>query len=274
MSDDQIVQFGTNVLSEIEEKRKIPLPIQREVRKRCGFGCVICGMPLYEYEHMMEWAVVKRHLPNEITLLCDRHHKEKTNGLLPKEKVFEANEAPYNLRQGVSKPYELYYDGEDAEINIGSNILKCVIDAASDVNQFAALIIDAIPIVGFIFQDGHLLLNLVVYNEFNQLVLHIKNNRLLYSVDLWDVELRGKVLTIRNGSGVILIEIGFEPPKRINILRGSFMLNGVKVNISNGGIEINGLSYKDNFIQASAGIVLGLPRFPGAIGIPHISRYR
>lgn len=37
--------------------RNIPLPIQREVRQRCGFGCVICGMPLYEYEHMEEWAL-------------------------------------------------------------------------------------------------------------------------------------------------------------------------------------------------------------------------
>lgn len=41
--------------------RNIPLSIQRKVRQRCGFGCVICGMPLYEYEHMAEWAQVKRH---------------------------------------------------------------------------------------------------------------------------------------------------------------------------------------------------------------------
>ncbi|WP_198036130.1 hypothetical protein [Salegentibacter sp. T436] len=64
--------------------RNIPLPIQREVRQRCGFGCVICGLPLYEYEHMEEWAKVKRHDAEEITLLCDRHHREKTAGLLPK----------------------------------------------------------------------------------------------------------------------------------------------------------------------------------------------
>lgn len=71
--------------------RNIPRPIQREVRQRCGFGCVICGTPLYEYEHMEEWAEVKRHVAEEITLLCDKHHKEKTNGWLPKEDVRKAN---------------------------------------------------------------------------------------------------------------------------------------------------------------------------------------
>ncbi len=35
---------------------KIPLPIQREVRQRCGFGCVICGLPLYDYDHIIGWA--------------------------------------------------------------------------------------------------------------------------------------------------------------------------------------------------------------------------
>jgi len=36
--------------------RNIPLPIQREVRQRCGFGCVICGTLLYEYDHILTSA--------------------------------------------------------------------------------------------------------------------------------------------------------------------------------------------------------------------------
>ncbi len=62
----------------IINSRNIPLPIQREVRKRCGFGCVLCGLPLYEYEHMEEWAQVKRHIADEITLLCDCFDPYKT----------------------------------------------------------------------------------------------------------------------------------------------------------------------------------------------------
>ncbi|MEB6138331.1 hypothetical protein, partial [Klebsiella pneumoniae] len=76
-------------------------------------------MPLYEYEHMEEWALVHRHVAEEITLLCNQHHREKTNGLLPKERVREANANPFNLRNGVSKPYDLHFSGVNAEVVIG-----------------------------------------------------------------------------------------------------------------------------------------------------------
>ena len=72
------------------DSRNIPLPVQREVRRRCGFGCVICGLPLYEYDHLLCWAVVQRHVAEEITLLCDQHHREKTSGLLPNDAVHSA----------------------------------------------------------------------------------------------------------------------------------------------------------------------------------------
>ena len=85
--------------------RNIPLPVQHEVRQRCGFGCVVCGLPLYQYDHLLGWANVHRHLAGEITLLCDQHHREKGAGLLPNEVIIEANRIPHNLKTGVSKPY-------------------------------------------------------------------------------------------------------------------------------------------------------------------------
>jgi hypothetical protein len=57
----------------------------------------------------------------EITLLCDMHHREKTNGLLPLDHVVAANREPFNLRRGVSKPYNLHYSGTGCETIIGSN---------------------------------------------------------------------------------------------------------------------------------------------------------
>jgi len=101
--------------------RNIPYPIQREIRQRCGFGCVVCGLPLYEYDHLLGWANVHRHVADEITLLCDRHHREKGSGLLPPSTVDGANRNPYNLRTGVSKPYDLHYSGDECEIVMGGN---------------------------------------------------------------------------------------------------------------------------------------------------------
>src|SRR4029078_3986773 len=94
--------------------------IQRAIRQRCGFGCVVCGLPLYEYEHMQGWANVRRHEEAEITLLCDRHHREKTNGLFPLDAVRAADNNPYNLRAGVSPPYGLHFAGVACELHVGS----------------------------------------------------------------------------------------------------------------------------------------------------------
>lgn len=207
--------------------RNIPLPIQREVRQRCGFGCVICGMPLYEYEHMEEWANVKRHLAEEITLLCDQHHREKTGGLLPKDVVREADSNPFNLREGVSKPYSLHFSGKTAEIEIGGNSFTC-----EDQGYGTAMVpisVDGTPLVGLIMADGHFLLNLVIFDEFNAPVLHIKNNQLYYSTEPWDIQLVGTRLAVREAHRKILIEIDFQPPNKVVINRGRFLRNGVEI---------------------------------------------
>lgn len=207
--------------------RNIPLPIQREIRQRCGFGCVLCGMPLYEYEHMEEWAKVKRHVADEITLLCDQHHREKTARLLPKEVIWEANADPYNLREGVSKPYNLYFSGNTAEIEIGGNTFTC--ENKGYGTAMIPISIDEAPLLGLIMADDHLLLNLIIYDEFNAPVLHIKNNQLYYSTEPWDIQLVGTKLTVREALRKILIEIDFQPPDKVVINRGRFLRNGVEI---------------------------------------------
>lgn len=182
--------------------RNIPLPIQREVRQRCGFGCVVCGMPLFEYDHLLGWAKAQRHVAEEITLLCDQHHREKTSGLLPLEAVLEANRNPHNLSTEVSKPYDLHYTGQECEIDIGSNRF-----GTKDVSYSTILLpvsIDETPLFAFILADGHLLLNLNVFDEYNHLILQIKNNQLYYSISPWDIRFIGRNLIVREAERKIL----------------------------------------------------------------------
>lgn len=193
--------------------RNIPLPVKREVRKRCGFGCVICGMPLFEYDHMTGWAQVREHIAQDITLLCDKHHKEKTHGLLPLEHVRDANASPYNLRLGVSKPYDLHFSSRTPEVLIGSN--KFITELKPDRLAFIPIIIDGEILIGFFWLDDHILLQLKFFDEYNHLVLLVFDNQLVYSVGLWDIELIGKRLIIRDGPGKIFLEIEFEPPGRV-----------------------------------------------------------
>lgn len=72
-------------------------------------------------------------------------------------------------------------------------------------------------------------LTFVIYDEFNQRALHIKNNQIYYSVGIWDIQLVGTKLTIREAQRKILIEIIFQPPNKVIIERGRFLLNGVEI---------------------------------------------
>ena len=260
----------------IINSRNIPLPIQREVRKRCGFGCVICGLPLYEYEHMEEWAVVKRHVADEITLLCNRHHREKTSGLLPKEIVVLANQKPYNFREEISKPYDLHYYGNDAEVVIGNIGFKAKDEGYG--TQIIPLLIDNVPIIGVILADNHYLLNLLIFDDFNNLILHIKNNELKFKVDIWDIQLVGRTLTIRQKHRSILIEIEFKTPNKIIFKKGKFLFNGVEFTIS----QKNGLKLNNKNITVSGltiispiGLVVGENKtgLPSMLNYGEVNRY-
>lgn len=233
-------------------------------------------MPLYEYEHMEEWAQVQRHVAEEITLLCDQHHREKTGGLLPKEAVRRANAAPFNLRAGVSKPYTLHFSGAEAEIVVGSNSFTCKDQGYGTI--MVPVSVDGTPLIGLIIADGHLLLNLVVFDEFNQPVLHIKNNQLFYSVSPWDIQLVGTTLTIREAHRQILIELEFCPPNKVVINRGRLLRNGVEILIRPTNILVTNNSM---FISNSrahnchGGLIIGHHDQPlsGFMAVGNIPRY-
>jgi hypothetical protein len=250
--------------------------MERQVRSRCGFGCVICGLPLYEYDHILGWANVHRHVAEEITLLCDMHHREKTNGLLPLERVMAANREPFNLRQGVSKPHDLHYSGNECETIIGSN--KFATRDIGDGTFSASVVIDGVPIVAFVLSDGHLLLNLQLFDDFNNRVLVIDKNELVYSTSPWDIKLTGRNLVIRAAERKILIDIVFEVPNKVVIRRGRLLFNGVEIVLQPDYALIvnNGLLFWGN--EASGGhfgLVIGNPDTPApaAFRFPNIPRY-
>ncbi len=261
--------------------RNIPLPIQREVRQRCGFGCVVCGLPLYDYDHLLGWARVHRHVAEEITLLCAQHHREKGSGLLTTPMIEAANKNPHNLRAGVSRPYDLHYSGDECETVIGGNSFRIKDGGYGTI--LLAVSVDHTPLLAFILGDGHLLLNLNVFDEYNQVILQIHNNQLLFqSSDTLDIHLIGKNLVIREAERKILLDINFEPPDRIVINRGRFLRNGVeilvrpdKVVVANTGITYWGNHFRSQGVNL-AGIVIG-PHgnsITAAISIKQISRYK
>ena len=212
-----------------QSRPDIPDPMQRAVRQRCAFGCVLCGLPIYQYHHMQDYAEVLEHTESNLTLLCSRHHTEATNGLLTRDQVAEADRAPANKLLGISHPFALHFSGQDFVAEIGSNQFSS--SAPMQPGGFATIpiSIDDTDIL-FVRIDnvGRLFLNLNIFDECNLHLLVVNENSLVFRRDVWDITFEGKVLTIRQASRNIFLEIEFCPPQRIRILRGRILCNTIR----------------------------------------------
>jgi len=210
-----------------DSRPPIPDPMKREVRQRCGFGCIVCGMPLYEYDHIEEWTLVRKHQARNITLLCDKHHREKTSGLLLLEDVRRADSNPYNKREGASSPYQLHFSGKSCRLLLGNSVFQR--SGLGEGMGMVAVAIDREPLLAFAFEQGHLLLTIQVHDEAHQRVLWIEKNELRYRPTAWDIQFVGRTLTVREGRGEILVELAFNPPSDVEVRRGRFSLNGLEL---------------------------------------------
>ncbi len=218
---------------------------KRIVRQRCGFGCVICGHPIYQYDHMYGYTLETADDPAGITLLCANHHEEKTKKLLPLDKVLAANESPINIQNGVSDPFAVHYSGEQFTINIGPGTF-----VGMEKYLCAFLWRDEEVIAFNITDEGQLLLNVNLRDRSGNLTLSIINNEMVYSIDTWDVEYVGKTLTVRQALRDIMFELLFEPPSSISLTRATLVNDDVTIKISPSVIQVTG-----PFIPA-----LGYPR--------------
>ena len=84
--------------------RDIPRAVKTAVRRRCGFGCVICGNAIITYEHVEPtFANARIHDPQCITLLCGDHQLQSSKEILSKETILDADHDPYCKRTGHAK---------------------------------------------------------------------------------------------------------------------------------------------------------------------------
>jgi trigger factor len=89
-----------------EPRPPIPADVLRRVRQRCGFGCVICGLPFYDVDHIVDYTDMRIHDEDNLTLLCQNHHRAKTpkNRRLSLETVRRYDADPHNRRYGTTGP--------------------------------------------------------------------------------------------------------------------------------------------------------------------------
>ncbi len=203
--------------------RYIPSPIKRDIRLRCGFGCVICGSAIYEYHHYdPSFSQAKKHDPNKIVLLCGTCHGYITSGIWSEDKIRIAHQNPICLENGFS--HGLFdFGNKHPTIIIGNSVFENV-SIIFQVFETPILKID-IPES----KKGPFRISGIFCDSNGQESFRIIENEWQGSINNWDIEREGSILIIRSGNHRIILRLKVAPPNEFIIEKINMFFKGVSI---------------------------------------------
>lgn len=212
--------------------RNIPADVKREVRQRYGFGCVICGCGIIQYEHVYpEYHDAKAHEADAITILCPGCHARVTSGIWSKDKVKQAMLAPKALEAGFSKDFFETSKTSPTVMLGDSSFVGCPwVIQVFDINVLG---IASPPAPG-----GPFLINGIFFDDDGKPSLKIVENEWVAYSDNWDVEVVGNCITVRRGSGNVVLKIRSIPPGTFVVERLKMQLGFVSLEVVDGEFKM------------------------------------
>lgn len=213
-------------------KRYIPSDIRQKIRHDSGFGCVLCGCVLTDYEHIdPEWNDAKIHDPDKMTLLCVDCHARVTRKLISKKQVWAAKQNPKSLHAGYVHDL-LYIDTQNLEINIGNSISR---------NTQTILTILGKPLIWFekpTHENEPAKLCAIFYDDKNHPVCFINRNQITIKNNIKDIKSESTELLLTFESGnELLIDREGDQALKIKKLNSSYFGNTVRI-LKNQAMEI------------------------------------
>lgn len=204
--------------------RNIPARVAQQVRQECGFGCVICGASLTQYDHVDPvHAEAINHEASCIALLCGSCHDRKTRKFCSAETIAAARLQPKCRSTGFSWG-EFDFGGEAPPILLlGSNVIsQCRV--ALEVAGEPALAFSAPEAPG-----GPFRLNAKFRDGDNAPLLEVFENEWRVNSGSWDATFVGGKIDIQSPDKLGHITLECLPPTAIRVLSMDLRLNGARL---------------------------------------------
>ena len=227
MKDSQITKniFGLD--------RYMPEDIKRQIRQECGFGCVICGLAVVQYEHIdPSFSEATSHDPKKIALLCGNCHDRVSRGIWSKERVIAARKTPITFKHGLTKdafdlkaPFEVFV-GDSRFRDV-----RCIIRTQSNDEWFSIEPPES--------PEAPPRISAKFYGPSGKPELEIIQNEWHCSIGIWDLRVSGFKIEVRTAPRNVMLRLISRPPHglQIDYLRMSFLGSGILVN-SDGSITM------------------------------------
>lgn len=209
--------------------RHIPAATALEVRRRCGFGCVICGSIIYTYHHIEPpFDQAKEHNPANIVLLCGGCHTRATKGLLSSDTIKKASRYPKCLEQGFSH----------VSLDVGEQFPVILLGNSSFVGN--PTIIRAFGEPLFIVEPPEepgtpFRISAAFYDRLGKEVCRIVQNEWQGLTSNWDITNVGREIAVRGAHGQIALQMRLDPPNRLIIENLDMCYKGFRITVEGGG---------------------------------------
>lgn len=187
-------------------ERYIPEKIKRKVRKEAAFGCVVCGVPVIEYHHIVLWSKENKHEVENLVALCPSCHQKVHNNLISSEQLKSFKKLPFNKNVLIVKDKLYLHDIKNLTFYIGgsafNNVLNLIKLSGKDVIFFKE-------------ENNQTTLNALFYNKEGILEAEIKDNEwIVYIADnTWDIKYSGGTLSVRNNNKNISLNLDIDMEK-------------------------------------------------------------
>lgn len=238
--------------------RYVPTKVATVVRRRCGFGCVICGRAIYTYEHFAPvFAQAKSHDPKGITLLCGDHQNQSTKGLLSKETIALADMNPCAKQRGYA----------DHLFDLGGKRPSLVVGSSNFLTTSTLLINgrDYFRLDAPEYHSRLWRLTATFTDDLGKASCEIVNNELRIGADNFDFEQVGQRFLVHDYAGKEVLDMVLQPPTAL-VLHRFVIAVPVQgevwaVRLESGAIEARGpqgakLTMSNMVIDARVGITI------------------
>lgn len=233
--------------------RAIPESIKREIRRKCGFGCVLCGTTIAEYEHFHpDFIDAQVHDADGIALLCPTDHVKVTKGIIPKDQIADAVKSPKALSQGFSKDVHPYFKGIP-NLKFGGGALISQTPIPLCVKGVNIIVFDEpedgsdVARISASLQDS----------TGNQCLLIEENEWRVLAGD-WDFQQKGNRYIFKDLSGDIFLQMQMRAPEVLIVERLRTSVHGIPIEITEEKMTVGSATFSGNVMShCRVGMMIG-----------------
>ena len=217
-----------------DNRPPIPRDIQRQVRQRCKFCCVICKELLCDIDHIVEYSVVREHLVDNLVLLCPNHHSKKT------KKRINRNYVRQKLQERLAEPESIIATDEilvkPYSLKVGNNEIR---GFSPNEHSITLLVLNQVKLNIRHLINGSFLVGGTIKDFQGNILVEIEENQIMTSTHIWDIEARGKTIIFREAPRKKILELEIDGENSFITVKGSFDIGlKKKLNFKNDGIKL------------------------------------